>query len=46
MLAAHSSAEWPESISALRLLSLDGQPPAKASKDVGFCQAREVASSR
>lgn len=46
MLAAQKLREWPESISALRLLSFDGQPPARASKEVDFCQAREVANSR
>lgn len=46
LLAAQSSAEWPESVSALRLLSFDRQPLAKASKEVDFCQAREMASSR
>lgn len=46
MLAAQKLREWPESTSALRLLLFDGQPPAMASKKVGFCQAREVANSR
>lgn len=46
MLAAQKLREWPESISALRLLSFDGQPPATASKEVDFCQARPGYPSR